>query len=900
MDFSEKEKLVKKSFSKLYERIRYLDQEIGKNEKEYVIAPPLILNTTENGITTFNIINDKPMKDTQIYIKLPGIILEYVYGAFLCEKHKKTYVYIYKDNEYTGTNPALVSEVLEKLEDFLNNNTKMIYSKIGKKIGNEYRNDAYGVKYTMIDFFDKKYIKEITIRNLDITMQDIYKLSTFKETQSISTYSCVFNDDVYLRFLSSHIFNDIGSKFKSLKAFDYANFNFLNLNGTSFIEDFDKSIKLNCEALRMMNIDIAYNLFFLRTDFHNVTSLIIGKEGEEYLLNPFEAQLLSCFYKAKAMDVNAFVKNYNFLYKLPYLENFNGVLRIIDDKELESTRRKKQKHIDKFIEKKPNFDIKRYLQYQRMVIELEKKKLYTKLIVPRIAETKWRAMIEDAIISDDLVGVRDKLLKIKQMPMAERQNIGTEDEVKFFDTDMTNSYKKLGIDLCLSDDECLLRDSRYVSNIIGPHGNKLYQELDFYHFRRLPIIGPRGREIAIVEYQQEHYDDIKEHQIKHIEENISSNNTLFDFYYNSSLNTDEKLECLEERLNNLMILSCNGRTTRDIKKRNMQKKVKKIIESKITHIFWNSSFLRITTENGKRVDDILLEEKTLDSIKEYFDKEKNEYHWSQEEVLFREKQLLEYLKLDDKEKRLLNIKPFISILNEYIESDESLKDVLPFIENTNVEGMFLNDITEFMNQFDFNETQKAFIKNYIFYLQESMQKNYENYLDRLEREEEALETDGFGSTLSWYSMFEEEKDKSLEQLYNEGTIGHNEYVKSSKYELIREEISKIRNTPKNIDIARVNKYYELMDIIDKLSTSDLAKLKETITITNEYVGRFDKFCDYLVYTITGDYPEWIMLELAKKQKAPKNLDNITHTTYISQYKRHRKGYSRLITNTFAL
>jgi hypothetical protein len=158
MDMSEKEKAVMESFNKFYERIKYLDQEIGKTEQEYAVVPPYAEGKTENGILTINIVNDKPIKDTQIYIKLPGIILEYVYGALFCEKYKITELYIYKDKNYTGDTPAKIADVLIKLEEFLDNNKKMINDRIGKKFGDAYRNDAYEVKYREIDFFDKEYI----------------------------------------------------------------------------------------------------------------------------------------------------------------------------------------------------------------------------------------------------------------------------------------------------------------------------------------------------------------------------------------------------------------------------------------------------------------------------------------------------------------------------------------------------------------------------------------------------------------------------------------------------------------------------------------------------------------------------------------------------------------------
>ncbi len=52
MDILEKEKAVKASFYKFYERIKYLDQEIGKAEKEYALIPPYVEGKTENGILT--------------------------------------------------------------------------------------------------------------------------------------------------------------------------------------------------------------------------------------------------------------------------------------------------------------------------------------------------------------------------------------------------------------------------------------------------------------------------------------------------------------------------------------------------------------------------------------------------------------------------------------------------------------------------------------------------------------------------------------------------------------------------------------------------------------------------------------------------------------------------------
>lgn len=899
MDFLEKKKTVYKSFNKLYKKFQYLDQEIGKQEKQYISTVPYHHVTKNNGIHTVNVVYDKPEYDPRIFIKLPGIILIYQYGEMFNEKNKQTEIFVYKDSDYTGNNPSSIKDILEKLEEYMENNQKMIYQKTNKKISNGYRDDAYTVKYKMVNFFDKKYIREMLILGLDINMDDIYKISTFKELWSFKTEKCTYKDDVFLRFLNVKHYFDYQSKFKSLSLFDYVNFA-ISLHESIFAKELAKNLKLNCKYLQMINLNLDYGKFFLLTDFHNVESININNNDRNYFLNSHEANLLSCFYKANYMNLNAHVKNFDFIYKLPYLEEFKGILKIIDEKDLESTKEKRQSYINKFLKEKPTFDVKGYLQYQRMLIELERKKLYTKLVIPRIAETKWRAIIEEAIANNDIEGVREKLLKIKQLPQDKREKIGTEDTVTFFDTNTTDSYKKLGIELALSDDECLLRNHSHATNIIGLYGNKLYKELNYCHYKKLPIIGPKGREIAIIEYQQDHYDIIEEQKINRIIENIPSNNNIFNFYYNSYLDTDEKLEYLEEKLNNFILLSCNKQVEFDIKKRNIQIKVKNIIQNKMNDIYLKNLFLSATTDNGKTLEEILLEKKSLDSIKEYLDENREMNRWNKEEVLLIEQQLLEYLKLNDKKERLLNIKSFALILDEFMENNESLKEVLHKIENINVESMFLNDVDELVNQFNLNETQKDFIRNYIFYLQESMQKEYEDYLKYLHEEEEALNTDGYGSILSWYSMFEKGEDTSLLKLYNEGTINHNEYIKASKYEIICEEISKIINTPKAIDIARINKYYELMDIIDSLPTSDLVKIKEEMTITNNYTDKFDKYCDHLIYTITGEYPEWILLELAKSPKLPKKVENVIHRDYVPKQKVFVKGYSKLITNPFQM
>lgn len=883
MDFLEKRKAVYKSFKNLYKKVLYLDQEVGRQEKQYIHTVPYQHVTEENGIKTVNVVYDKPDYDPEIYIKLPGIILIYQYGGIFNEKHKSTEIYIYKDSDYIENEPASIKDVLEKLEEHMINNQKMIYQKINKKISNGYREDAYTVKYKMIDFFDKKYIKEMTICNLDITMDDIYKISTFKDIRAFKTDNCRYKDDVSLRFLNIKHYKDYRSKLKSLNMFNHVNFDVF-LDGTFFANELDKSLKLNCEYLQMIDLDLDYSKFFLLTDFHKVKSINIDNTDGNYFLNSREANLLSCFYKVSNMSLNAYVDNFDFIYKLPYLKEFRGNLKINDDKSLESVRKERQKFVDMFLKENKDYDIKRYLKFQKMLIELERKKLYDKITVPRIAETKWRAIIEEAAMNDDIDDVKKRLLAIKQLPQKEREMIGTEDEVIFFDANIKNSYQKLGIELALSND-----DNNYASILVGPYGNKLYREKQYFDCNKLPVIGPKGKRIAIIEYQRDHYEEWGDYTVKRVHENIVSNDNIFNNYYNSHFNTEKKLEYLEEKLNNLMIKDGNQRTLQDIKKRTIQKRVENIISAKLNKIFWNNFFLSSDTENKNTVLDVLLENKNIDSINKYIEEEALEKHWDKETKEVHLEQLNNCVVLHDKKERLLKTKPLLSILDEYMESNQSLTNVLSALKNINAENWFLKDIDEFTKKFDLNMKQKELIQNYILYLQENNKKEIEDELSRLYDEEEYMSYHGY-HLANFFS------DKSLEEQYQEGTISENVYNNAIKFNQTCERISMLRDRPSVVDIARIHKYYELIDVIDTLSTSDLSKLKETITITDYFEDKFDKYCDHLIYAITGEYPDWISLELAKRPKLPKKQENVTHRNYVPKQKTFVKGYSRLITN----
>jgi hypothetical protein len=598
------------------------------------------------------------------------------------------------------------------------------------------------------------------------------------------------------------------------------------------------------------------------------------------------------------MDLNAYVENFDFLYRLSFLESFNGSLKTIDDKKLDGIRKLRDAHIKKYSSQEPKFNVERYLQYQKMLLELNKNKFGQKIRISRIAETKWRSIIEDSIMLDDIDNVKNKLIEISKMPLSERKKIGSEEEIIFVNTNIKNSYQILGIKLYLDDEKDLIRDTRYISNIVGQYGNKLYRELFTHDGYTLPIVGPNGRQIAVVEYQNEHYDELCEHNIRHIKENISKNNTIFDAYYNSSFTTEEKLEYLEDKLCDFMFLNEQKKTTFDIRKRAMQKRVENTIYARMTSIYHrNFNLLGRFVDKDISVTNILLEEGTINSIKKYFDEVSKEERWNEEEKLLCEKELLEYIKLNDKKNRLTNIKSFISILREYMESDEYLKEVLCAIDKEDVEPMFLPEIDRLISHFMLDDSQKEFAKNYMLYLQENKKKEQEDYLDNLSREEEALSCDGYNQVHYWYNMTEDE-DKTLKQLFDEGIISYKDYINASRYEEVMNEIFRLGNLPTPTDIARIEKYYDLMSIIDELSTADLSEIKEQLSITNEHINRFDKFCDYLIYSITGKYPEWILLELAKRPKIEKELKNIVHTTYSPKIKIHRKKFSKLSTNPF--
>lgn len=900
------EKNTQEHFAKFYRRFLFIDQNTGVEEKTYEDGVYFDTSVDDGKINLYTVY-EQTLKDSNVYFKVPGIILKLTYGEWYNKKYGELHLYIYPDVDYDGT-PAHIKDVLDLLNDFLANNFKEYNEKINKVIYGSDNTEAKKVKYRKKNIFAKDNVRNIHINGVEITDEDIKSLGEYKRLFFMDTKNCNYRTNS-LSDLRVQGLSDYNSKMPSINIFNNFSSAFMILSNTEFLSKEIKPLTLRTTNLSMNKVDLPYENLFVLTNFINLLDFKLNG----ILLKPMEIEFLRAFHNAEEMEVYGEANTLKFLEDLPLLKNFSGFISIVDLKYLKQLKQRYQEQLKKMDYLKES-DYDTYVANKTKWVIQEQKKLLANLLVSKVALVKWDGIINNSTVED----VQKRLKMYANMPIELRQKLGTEKDIEFVQTDISKAYKLLGIDL-IEEDKDLERG--FKTSIIGPYGKTLYKESTTIFGKEVPVIGPNGKMIAKISYREERDRVIPEHYESKKEILVTSEDNIFDYFYNHHLSEEQHIKHLKGLLEHHPILTKNDNYLEYLEElNNLTKELYDLEHADFEDLFTFLSYTAFsdyreveTTFRGKKATTyeeikdpylidglyenlygVLKRHRKVESIIRMLNKifkDDGIKKAQQEEVLRRiEELLVNWKKIDE-------IRPKIRKYSDIIEInlDIKYKDIIDELNLCDYIFWYINDIDLFLEKFNLNEEEREFFQNFILLKQSEKLDDITNTRNELCDEAESIWDRVSGEESYCFDMCGNE---SLEEALEDGNLTQENYDLIKYHDNLEKEAKRLLNILERDKTVRENEYIKMMDKIDALTTEDLKEIKAHMFITEEMTDSFDKFADYLYYYIYHDYPYWIKTELLKTPNLPEAYSSSIRRTLKEEVKYHDYGYSKVVTNPF--
>lgn len=512
---------IKNHFQEFYEKIIYLDNNVGYNEKTFSKGSYIYCDTYEKK-TFYGSLYEETSDDKRVYLRISGIKMILTYGEWYNKKYGNIELNIFKDENYNDKIVS-ISDAILFLNEYISNNYKEYSKKINREIYKA-SGEKIIVKYKHENILNFDNLKRITIIGLTITNQDINSLLRYKKLVTLETINCKIDADLSL--LKVRFYLDNNSIFNNISQFNNSKIESLLLNSSTFTNQNISNINMTTNSLQFRNININYEMFFLMSNICGLKSLTI----EDYELNPLEIELLRVFYELNELTCNGSCYSLSFLNNLNELESFQGYIKLISDKYYDYL---KHLYKEKFEEYKKKYN-NEYIKNILCNIKLHNKKIIPDLIIDKVALIKWEGKIENATLEE----IRTYLLYLKSLPISKRKQLAKGKNIFLIDTDLSQAYKLLGIELKQ------LETNPYQTKILGPYGYYLYRESNINGFRTCPILNSKGQINYEIEYRKEKDVVIPEHYVGRKILIAANKDNVFDYYYNRQFKEQEKIDYL--------------------------------------------------------------------------------------------------------------------------------------------------------------------------------------------------------------------------------------------------------------------------------------------------------------------------------------------------------------------
>lgn len=863
---------VNEALKAIYDMALYTDKNMGSEDYMIENLPPYYQEEVVNGITVLKTVYDSPLKEPQLFIKLNGLKARYVYGEWYNVKHKECQLYISADSDYKGNDRASVSEVLNLLNEFITSNHYYVKAKTSdNKIYDD--NDKVLNEKTVIDLIDNKYVANVTLSNITITSEDIDELSSmFNHLKSLTTNKCTMDRNVSMNRLPIMYYHDHSSNFDSFKAFDYVTFD-VGLYQSMFLHNFDGVLHLDSKMLTMDQVDINYELFFLKTFATNLTSLTIKNETP---LTERDLRFMTGFYNLESLDIYAEVKNYDFLYKLDKLQEVSDSLMITDKKELERIKELRSHVLEEWQKSNPDyfekeFNLKHYLMFQRAIIENKYRDFYKQIRVPRVALVKWMDMVNRA--EED---IKKHLEVISKMPSKKRSLLGQDDNVDLVIKKGEDYLTILGFDTSAKTSSSL---SRYQSMVMGADGDPLLRELPLMDLScRTPFLDHNGELLCEFNYRNERTITIPKHIKEYVHEQRKDESPNLTKYYAQYKNHDRKLKYLSQ----MLIDTFRGITFDEALKEKYNNIINKYVhEQRVldltneyeTYFMHNYFSLLIGTDMMDRITDYGTTEEVLSSL---FD----EYEIDEEDKVKVSKDFHKLCHYKDVKNGIVKRDLSITKIIESYFKDCNIS-VVDQLDLEHINDYMLSDIESLSS--NLSDSDQALFKYYVLYLQEQYDARLESKISDINNiifeHEETV-----GGVYSWPYFTDILEEEGIDGLLSRELISKEEYQKLCTLDMARDMLSDLESKRENVLDKRVTLLFNHLDTIKQFSLGDVLQIKQSIPLVGENV--YDKdalYMDQIITFITGDYPEWIKRDIEKlsKDKAIEEDKNEVKRTYVS-------------------
>lgn len=877
------EKDVKKHFNEFYSKLIFLDKKLGEEERTFKYDSYF---TIQKDI--FSIVNEEYEKDEKIYIRDKDLVLTFVYGDVFNKKHKSLEIYIHKDPYYKGNDKGSVKDLLLLVDEFIENNYKEFYEKINKIIYGTDNSKNKKVKYRTSNILNKDYIRVIKINDAVIKDEDIEKIKTYQNLRELSINNSVV-DAKNLSILKPMTLGIRNSSINSIRALNNMRCGNLMLADSKFMDSRISPINLNVGTIRLIDLNIDYELLLLMTNFSGLDFFKI----DGYQLKPMEVEFLRALCTAQEINADGCVNSYDFFKDLPELESFKGYIESMDEDWLVRGREIYKNDIKRF-ELETTKEIKKFLFSREIGKILKNNESFRNMRLSRVALTKWSEKIKNAVDDD----VRD----IYKLSCGARKNLGNEKEISFVETDIIDPFN------------ILLRETNdfYLSKIVGPDGQRLmktesYGYTDYYY-----ILGSNGKIMERIEKTKERDVVIPEYIQEHKNIIVSNSDNVFDYYYNRQISESEKVAYLtyavKDYLDKKNIFEFNNDFNYN---KNLYKEIRSfeekaeslsgfgILNSVPIHRY---ETIEITYKGRpamacKEVPDAFIAEdgtlfealyRTRDlevirySLEEIFKEDVYDLE-DQEKVINNIKKLLEYWEKIDLLKS--EATPLDKIIQSYIEI--LFKDITSALEEEDYRCWYLSDIEKFLDRYSLDGEAREMFTNYILLRQCSNKAELLN--EKNENENKLWRIEECGSIIGSSDFYEVTYGTGdFFELYEKGIIKKEEYEKYLEYLALLDRNAEIRKLLDVDSVAREKAYSEMMPKLDKFTIEDLVNVKNNISTVSEFEDKFTKFVDYLYFYIFGKYPEWITTELRKCPKILDKYESEIHRKVVPEEKVHVK------------
>ncbi len=272
------------------------------------------------------------------------------------------------------------------------------------------------------NLFDFAYIKHLTFTRLKFDSDEFQIMNHFyPNIKFICTSGCTIYERAFIGCLRCS-FIDTNSTIMSLNQLNGFSGNILRLNETKIRNKKHHTLNLACDVLTLENINLDYEMFFLKTDAPKMRKLEIFQSKKKNLLKTRDLLFLSGFYNLEYIDINGIINHYDSLKKLERLRELRGLMQS-NENQLEMVKQKRMELYQKLKENQvAEKEIRNSLMYQGLVLENSQLEFLSKLYTPRLERVKW----ENKIATNDSERIQRELLAISNMPREIRKNISRE------------------------------------------------------------------------------------------------------------------------------------------------------------------------------------------------------------------------------------------------------------------------------------------------------------------------------------------------------------------------------------------------------------------------------------------------------------------------------------------